>query len=230
MKTIVGKKPEITDQAAERVISLVRESPEAALLLGWDESLAELYSAVGRRCAESEEIRSLFSQVKAFPAFEFDCGSPIISEKLESELLIPAGIKKENRFSLCKNTEEYEALLSGEEVICIISVGLKGQVAFNEPGAQYNSAARRQKLTSSTRQLYAPLFGGEEAVPEFGYTAGIGTIVRSKNILVFSTGEKVQDAVFSMLYARDDSVVPAAFLQLPLNVEVYSDDAAAAKL
>ena len=30
-----------------------------------------------------------------------------------------------------------------------------------------------------------------------------------------------------MLYARDDSVYPAAFLQLPANVTVYADTGAA---
>ena len=43
-------------------------------------------------------------------------------------------------------------------------------------------------------------------------------------------GEEKAKAAFQMLYARDDSYVPAAFLQLPLNVTVYLDGAAAAKL
>jgi 6-phosphogluconolactonase/glucosamine-6-phosphate isomerase/deaminase len=36
--------------------------------------------------------------------------------------------------------------------------------------------------------------------------------------------------VFQMLYARDDSVIPAAFLQLPPEVTVLVDPAAAQKL
>ena len=36
--------------------------------------------------------------------------------------------------------------------------------------------------------------------------------------------------MFQMLYARDDSVIPAAFLQLPAEVTVYVDPEAAQKL
>ena len=43
-------------------------------------------------------------------------------------------------------------------------------------------------------------------------------------------GEEKADAVFKMLYARDDSLVPAAFLQIPANVTVFADKAAASKL
>lgn len=231
MKTIIAEKPEITAGAAERIISLVKENPGAVLLLGWDESLKELFSFIGKKCLDSGELRSAFSKVKVCGAIEFDCEDDIISANLEETFCDPAGIKPENRlFSKIRDPEEYETVLPDKTVICVISAGLKGQIGFNETGAQYNSVCRRQKLTSSTRQLYASLFGGESNVPEYGYTAGIGTIIRSKNILVFSSGEKFADAVFSMLYARDDSVVPAAFLQLPPDVEVYCDTAAASKL
>ena len=43
-------------------------------------------------------------------------------------------------------------------------------------------------------------------------------------------GEDRADPVFRMLYARTDSFVPAAFLQIPLQTEIYLDPPAAAKL
>ena len=45
-----------------------------------------------------------------------------------------------------------------------------------------------------------------------------------------ATGAEKADAVFKMRYGRTDSTVPAAFLQIPLEVTAYLDPAAAGKL
>ena len=59
---------------------------------------------------------------------------------------------------------------------------------------------------------------------------GIKTITSARDIAVLAFGEDKAAAVFEMLYARDDSVIPAAFLQIPVNVTVYLDEAASSKL
>ena len=59
---------------------------------------------------------------------------------------------------------------------------------------------------------------------------GIKTLVSAREILVLAFGEKKAEPVFKMFYARNDSAVPAAFLQLPFSVTVCLDSAAAAKL
>ena len=59
---------------------------------------------------------------------------------------------------------------------------------------------------------------------------GFSQLCFAREILVIALGEKKSAAVFHMLYGRDDSVYPAAFLQLPPNVTVWADEAAAARL
>ena len=59
---------------------------------------------------------------------------------------------------------------------------------------------------------------------------GIKTLVSARNILLLASGESRAEPVFNMLYGRNDSFVPAAFLQIPLNVTVYLDGASAQKL
>ena len=70
----------------------------------------------------------------------------------------------------------------------------------------------------------------EGEVPEKAVTMGIRTLTSARSILVLSVGEEKAPATFSMLYARDDSVIPAAFLQLPRDVIVYADPEAAKNL
>ena len=59
---------------------------------------------------------------------------------------------------------------------------------------------------------------------------GIKTITDSRNVILVAIGGGRSEAVYKMLYARTDSTVPAAFLQVPLNVTIIADKAAAEKL
>ena len=61
-------------------------------------------------------------------------------------------------------------------------------------------------------------------------TLGIRDLTRAKKILLLAFGEEKAAAVFQMLYAKTTSYVPAAYLQIPLEVTVLLDGAAAAKL
>ena len=109
---------------------------------------------------------------------------------------------------------------------CVLGIGLKGQIGFNEVATPFDSHTHRQKLTETTKNEYSFL----GSMPDYGLTMGIKTICNSKEIAVLALGEKRADAVFGMPYGRADSTIPAAFLQVPVNVEVYADTAAASKL
>lgn len=114
--------------------------------------------------------------------------------------------------------------------LAILGLGMNAHIGYNEPATPYSSLTHVQKLTAPTRRQLAAAFGGEESVPERAYTMGIKTIVAAKRIMVIALGAEKAQPVFDMLYGRDDSVVPAAFLQLPPEVTVYLDPAAAEKL
>ena len=90
--------------------------------------------------------------------------------------------------------------------------------------------AQPLNLNAATRRELAESFGGEERVPVFGLTMGIKTLVEARETLIVSLGASHAKAVFDSLYGRDDSTVPAAFLQLYPNVTLYLDEESAAKL
>ena len=69
-----------------------------------------------------------------------------------------------------------------------------------------------------------------EELPGYAVTLGIRDLTRAKKILLLAFGEEKAAAVFQMLYAKTTSYVPAAYLQIPLEVTVLLDGAAAAKL
>ena len=116
---------------------------------------------------------------------------------------------------------------AGEKLdACVLGLGTRGQIGFNEVATPFDTETHWQKLTDTTRAEYA--FLGE--LPEKGLTLGIRQIVSAKKILVLALGAERAEAVFNMMYGRNDSTVPAAFLQISPDVDIYLDAEAAGKL
>ena len=67
-------------------------------------------------------------------------------------------------------------------------------------------------------------------MPETAVTMGIHDLTRARHILLLAFGEDKAAAVYQMLYAKTTPYIPAAFLQIPLEVTVLLDEGAASKL
>ena len=114
--------------------------------------------------------------------------------------------------------------------LAVLGLGSNAHIGFNEPAVPFASLSHRQKLAPATRRQIAGQFGSEQNVPDYGLTMGVYTLVQAREIIVLAFGEEKADAVHKMLYGRNDSSVPAAFLQIPGDVTAYVDEEAAKKL
>ena len=234
MKTSILPRRETLAAAARSIAALLNEKPQAVLGVSAGEDCLKLYDALSALCERGELD---LSQARFFALTEFEGlardDARSCRAALQNRLFIPCGIAAEHAcFLTADNLEHYdnEIAAAGGLDLAIVGLGLNGRFCFNEPATPYDSLTHRQKLTHKSRLELAPLFDGEEQVPAFGLTAGVKTVVEAKKILVLALGENRADAVYKMLYARTDSFVPAAFLQLPLQVDIYLDEAAAEKL
>ena len=221
---------ELPDKAAAQVKALLAEKPEAVLALSAGEDCIRLLE----RLAGMQQAGELsFSRAKFFAVTELCGEEPYVKSRLNDCFFSRVDAERENCFFLSEEKlENYDQMIAekGGIDLAILDIGLNARIGFNEPATPFDSLSHRQKLSDSSRRELAPLFGGEERVPEFGLTMGIKTLVSARDILLISSGESRADAVFNMLYGRNDSFVPAAFLQIPLNVTVYLDGASARKL
>ena len=229
MKTIITDLSELHARAAQEIAALIRQKPAASVAFS--------------PCAEQEgvfrELVRLFergelslSEAHLFTMREL-CGMELCRSSLTEKLLRRTDAREENCFFLSEeNFEDCEARIAslGGLDLAVPDLGGNGRIGFNEPATPFDSLTHRQKLAPATRRELASFFGGEENVPEFGVTMGIKTVTSAKAILLPASGEERAKSVFDMLYARTDSAVPAAFLQIPLNVTVYLDSGAAKKL
>ncbi len=76
----------------------------------------------------------------------------------------------------------------------------------------------------------ARFFEHEEDVPRYAISMGIGSIMKSKQIILLAFGEDKADAIKATVEGPVTEDVPASVLQNHDNVIVFVDEAAASKL
>lgn len=229
MKTIISEKNDACKKAADAIVRLINDKPDACIAFSVSElpdvffkELKELYSAG----------KADFSGVRIFSVGEF-IPDEMLCSMLWEKFLSKVNIRRENCFFMSEDTycryDEKIASCGGLDLI-VLGLGDNCQIAFNEAGTPFSSLTHIQKLTDSFRKQFAELFGNLEKVPKKALTLGISSITNADKIIVMTFGEGKADALHRMYYARNDSTTPAAFLQLPPDVSVYADPVAAEKL
>ena len=229
MKTVICSYDECNSRAADQIHRVLLEKPNAVLALSAGRTPRGLYKELSRRCAAG---KLSFKDAKLFAVTEFEGVDEERScrHMLESCFVDKTDIKRENCYFLSpENIAVYDEKIkaAGGLDVAVLGLGANAHIGYNEPAVPYNSLSHRQKLTDATKRQNASAFGSEKEVPEYGYTMGIYTLVWAEQIIVLAFGEEKAEAVHKMLYGRNDSSVPAAFLQIPRDVTVYLDPEAA---
>lgn len=143
--------------------------------------------------------------------------------------LIPGNLKKEQISEFC---QKYEAKIKEVNGIDLQLLGLdsRGQIGANEPGSMANSRTRLITLDYSTRMGAASNFFGEENVPDYCITMGIGTIMDAKKIILMAWGEGKAKMIKRMVEDPVTEMLPASYLQNHPNATFIFDNASAAEL
>lgn len=125
---------------------------------------------------------------------------------------------------------EAEIRRAGGIDLQILGLGGDGHIAFNEPGSSLGSRTRLKTLTRETIEDNARFFQGQEEVPRFAITMGVGTIMEAKEILLLANGAKKAQIVATALEGPITAQVSASVLQMHRHVTVILDEEAGAKL
>jgi glucosamine-6-phosphate deaminase len=127
----------------------------------------------------------------------------------------------------------YEAEIdrSGGIDLQMLGIGANGHIGFNEPGEDLVARTHRVRLHETTRRDNATQFGGDmTAVPHEALSMGMGTILKGATILLMATGARKARCVERAIIGPVTTRLPASFLQLHRDVDLYLDRAAAALL
>ena len=128
--------------------------------------------------------------------------------------------------------EAYDRLIEtlGGIDLAILGIGEDCHIGYNEPGTLFEARTHVQKLTDRTKRQLLKRGFTDEDMPEKAVTMGIHDLTRAREILLLAFGGDKAAAVYQMLYAKTTPYIPAAYLQIPLEVTVLLDEEAASKL
>ena len=143
---------------------------------------------------------------------------------------LPNGlIPKDAMKAHCNN---YEKLIedAGGIDIQILGIGINGHIGFNEPGSGFYTKTRLTSLDNSTRLANSYEFGNMSEVPRMAITMGIGTILKSKKIILMAWGQNKAPVIQQASELDDTEELPASLLQNHDDCCFVVDEAAASEL
>lgn len=143
---------------------------------------------------------------------------------------LPDGmVAKEDVKEHCNNYERQIEEAGGID-LQILGIGVNGHIGFNEPGSGIYTKTRLTALDNSTRLANSYEFGNMSEVPRLAITMGIGTILKSKKIILMAWGQAKAPVIQQSVEEDDTEEVPASLLQNHDNTVFVVDEAAAAEL
>jgi glucosamine-6-phosphate deaminase len=143
---------------------------------------------------------------------------------------IPDGtVTRQEAFQSCRNYEDKIVELGGID-LQILGIGRTGHIGFNEPGSGAESRTRLVALDSLTRRDAARDFLGENNVPHYAITMGVGTIMEARKVVLLAWGASKAHVVAKAVEGEITDALPASFLQKHANTRFLIDEAAGADL
>lgn len=115
--------------------------------------------------------------------------------------------------------------------LLVMGFGEKGQVGFNEVGAEKYSRTRCVMLSYNSRKRQARNFGREvKDTPKLALTMGLSTMLSAKKIYLMAWGEGKAGLVRKVVEEPWDTACPISLFQTHDNVRMYVDETAGSLL
>ena len=229
MKTEICKtKAELVEIAVKEIQNQLDTKPDSVLALACGQTMEPLWAALAGQAVSLQNARILCVTELCGVEESKTCRHTLTEGLLDKTDADPANCF----FPDPDAPEAYDRLIEtlGGIDLAILGIGEDCHIGYNEPGTLFESHTHVQKLTDRTRRQLLKRGFTDEDMPETAVTMGIHDLTRARQILLLAFGEDKAAAVYQMLYAKTTPYIPAAFLQIPLEVTVLLDEGAASKL
>lgn len=236
---IFNNAAEIADAAAQLYKEIIENKPNAVLGLATGATPVPTYQKLIELYNKGEIS---FKQVTTFNLDEY-CDLDKHDKNsyytfMHENLFNHVDIKEENVNFLDGNAKDCDAeskryaeaiKAAGGIDLQLLGIGTNGHIAFNEPADKFTDEAFKVTLTQSTIDSNQKYFG-DVPMPKYAMTMGIGSIMRSKKILLIATGESKAKAVKAMVSGEITPQIPCSILNEHKDVIIMLDKAAASLL
>lgn len=240
MKVIVTENyEEMSQKAAEIIIDIVKNNPQAILGLATGSSPIGMYENLAK---DHRENGTSYKEVKTVNLDEYvgltaDHDQSYayfmrtnLFDKIDVDLQntnLPNGVAKD----LQAECDRYNALLENyKQDVQVLGLGSNGHIGFNEPGTPLESVTHLVDLTENTIKDNSRLFASIDEVPRQALSMGVKNIMQAKSILMVVSGKNKAKAVKGMIKGEVTPDLPASVLQLHPFVTIVLDKDAASEL
>lgn len=237
MKVIIAKNyDEASQKAAEIVIDVVKNNPNAVLGLATGSTPLGLYAEMIK---DHKQNGTSYKNIKTVNLDEYQ-GLDIESDQsyvyfMRHNLFYGLDIDLNNtNIENGKATDaqaecdRYNKLLAEmQQDVQILGIGSNGHIAFNEPGTPFDSVTHTVDLTESTIKDNSRLFKNINDVPRRAFTMGLSNIMNAKKIVIMATGANKAKAVYGLVKGEITTELPASILQNHADCTLICDEVAA---
>ena len=238
MKIIVlNDRQQINQQAASIFADVINSKEHPVLGLATGSSPVGLYQELIKL---NQEKKIDFSQVTTVNLDEYWGLEPTHPQSyryfMNTNLFDHVNIDKAKTYvpnGLAENPQQacaqYDQLIEslGHTDIQLLGVGSNGHLAFNEPDDKLVSPTHITNLKQSTIEANSRFFDKIEDVPTQAITMGMGSILKSRKIVLIATGAAKAEAIRSLTNDYIDPQVPITLLKLHPDVTIFVDTEAA---
>jgi glucosamine-6-phosphate deaminase len=240
MKVIITENyEEMSKKAAEILIGIVKENPNAVLGLATGSSPIGAYQNMIKDHKENgtsykgvhtvnldEYVGLTADHDQSYAYFMRDNLFNHVDIDLKNTN-VPCGAAKD----LQKECDRYNALLEEyKQDVQLLGIGSNGHIGFNEPGTPIDSVTHLVDLTENTIKDNSRLFASIDEVPRQALSMGIKNIMNAKSVVLVASGKNKAKAVYGMVKGEVTPEVPASILQLHPFVTLVCDKDAASLL
>lgn len=240
MKVIITENyEEMSKKAAEIIIDVVKNNPNAILGLATGSSPIGMYDNMAK---DHKENGTSYKNVKSVNLDEY-VGLTADHDQsyayfMRTNLFDKIDIDLKNTNLPCgsapdaqKECDRYNALLETmKQDVQVLGLGSNGHIGFNEPGTPLESVTHLVDLTENTIKDNSRLFNSIDEVPRQALSMGIKNIMQAKSILMVVSGKNKAAAVKGMVQGEVTPELPASVLQLHPFVTIVCDKDAASLL
>ena len=160
-------------------------------------------------------------------SYRYFMNSHLFNQKPFKATYVPNG-KAEDLAAECRH---YEEILANHPIdIQILGIGENAHIGFNEPGTPFDAPTQVVELTESTINANKRNFEKIEDVPTTAISMGIGSIMKSKKVILIAYGEAKAEAIANTINGDMTTDVPASVLQNHPDVTVIVDEEASKRL
>ncbi len=241
MKILVKENyDELSLEAANIVADVIKNNPKAVLGLATGSSPIGLYKELIKKYEASEisfkDVKTInldeyiglsgdhdqsyryFMNTNLFDHIDID----------KDNTYIPNGVAEDLELE-SRNYDEIVESLGGQD-IQILGVGENGHIGFNEPDSKLLTPTHVADLLESTIVANSRFFDSTDDVPKQAISMGLGSIFKSKKIILVASGQNKANAIKSLQNDYITPQIPVTLLKLHPDVTVVVDKEAASLL